>query len=83
MFAIAGIVFDVTGGKGFYGPGEHLVSFFDLLEERESKVIDEFIKMGCTGALRAGMRRGVRRNSHLILVRLPLFLSLAPNAVDC
>jgi membrane-associated progesterone receptor component len=22
LFAIAGIVFDVTGGKGFYGPGE-------------------------------------------------------------
>jgi hypothetical protein len=31
LFAIAGIVFDVTGGKGFYGPGEHLVTFFSYL----------------------------------------------------
>ena len=28
LFAIAGIVFDVTGGKGFYGPGVHVVTFF-------------------------------------------------------
>jgi hypothetical protein len=28
LFAIDGIVFDVTGGKGFYAPGEqHLVTF--------------------------------------------------------
>ncbi len=26
LFAIAGMVFDVTGGKGFYGPGEYLPS---------------------------------------------------------
>ena len=25
LLAIAGIVFDATGGKGFYGPGEHLL----------------------------------------------------------
>ena len=31
LFAIAGIVFDVTGGKGFYGPGEHPVSFLYFL----------------------------------------------------
>ncbi len=34
LFAIAGIVFDVTGGKGFHGPGE---IFLDLAEERESR----------------------------------------------
>ena len=28
LFAIAGIVFDVTGGKGFYGPGEQQSFFF-------------------------------------------------------
>lgn len=28
LFAIAGLVFDVTGGKGFYGPGEHLVYLY-------------------------------------------------------
>jgi membrane-associated progesterone receptor component len=28
LFAIAGIVFDVTGGKGFYGPGEYPRSAF-------------------------------------------------------
>jgi predicted heme/steroid binding protein len=61
LFAIAGIVFDVTGGKGFYGPGEHLVTFFfDLLEHRGgARWLTGLFKMGCTGALRDGMHRGV------------------------
>lgn len=49
LFAIAGIVFDVTGGKGFYGPGEHLVAFFDLLEQGRwggGKETDGFIQDG-------------------------------------
>ena len=31
LFAIDGIVFDVTGGKGFYGPGESLLLPFSIL----------------------------------------------------
>jgi membrane-associated progesterone receptor component len=30
LFAIGGIVFDVTGSKGFYGPGEQLVALLDF-----------------------------------------------------
>jgi membrane-associated progesterone receptor component len=44
LFAIAGIVFDVTGGKGFYGPGEPHVTFFLTSRARGGgKVTDGFI----------------------------------------
>lgn len=52
LFAIAGFVFDVTGGKGFYGPGEHLVTFFRISRakgvggEGGGKETDGFIQDG-------------------------------------
>ena len=68
LLAIAGTVFDVTAGRGFYGPGERSSVFY--LHQR--KVTDERVKMGCTGILRGGMRLGVWRNNRLMLVRLAL-----------
>jgi membrane-associated progesterone receptor component len=75
LLAIAGTVFDVTAGRGFYGPGERSLS----LQRR--KVTDEPLKMGCTGILRGGMRRGVWRNNRLMLARLALS-RCAPSIAD-
>ena len=71
LLAIAGTVFDVTAGRGFYGPGKCSLS---LQLPRQRKVADEYVKMGCTGILRVGMRRGVWRNNRLMLARLTLSL---------
>jgi hypothetical protein len=71
LLAIAGTVFDVTAGRGFYGPGERSLS---LQFPQPRKVTDEPLKMVCTGISRGGMRRGVWRNNRLMLARLALSL---------
>ena len=71
LLAIAGTVFDVTAGRGFYGPGEHSLSLRFL---QQQKVTDKPLKMVCTGILRGGTHRGVWRNNRLILARLALSL---------
>lgn len=78
LLAIAGTVFDVTAGRGFYGPGGRSLSLRFL---QQQKVTDKPVKMGCTGILRGGTHRGVWRNNRLILARLTHTHSLC--AVDC
>ena len=73
LLAIAGTVFDVTAGRGFYGPGECSFLLF-LRFPLQRKVTDEPLKMECTGILRDGMRRGVWPNNRLMLARLALSL---------
>jgi predicted heme/steroid binding protein len=69
LFAIAGIVFDVTGGKGFYGPGEH-----PLYQD------GMYWRVAGRDASRSVAKQSFDPGTH---ASLSLFLSLAPSAVDC
>jgi len=68
LLAIAGTVFDVTAGRGFYGPGEYTLPLFPGQRLRRLTTS----KTGCMETLRGGMHRGVWRNSHLIPARILL-----------
>jgi hypothetical protein len=68
LLAIAGTVFDVTAGRGFYGPGELSSPPSIFLEQRWLTTFE----MACMGTLRDGMRRGVWQSSRSILVCLCL-----------
>lgn len=50
LFAIGGVVFDVTGAKGFYGPGEHSVPW----SRGEKGPTDSFSRRDVLARCRAG-----------------------------
>jgi len=69
LLAIARTVFDVTAGRGFYGPGEY--SLPHQVVRALFVVLTEYycFKTGCMGTLRGGTHQGVWRSSRLISAR--------------
>jgi membrane-associated progesterone receptor component len=77
LLAIAGTVFDVTAGRGFYGPGKIKKLYSFLLFAQKGR-----LKMGCTVTLRGEMRPAVWRNSLSISVRPIRFFVQKPSCLD-